>query len=81
MLVIAMSLAMLMVKMLVMIIMMFFGLVRPRRSIRVHALAPTLSQRDVLQANVVANGRRGPLYCGSLALPLAALLSTTKGGF
>ena len=58
-----------------------FGLARPRRSIRVHALAPTLIQRDVLQANVVANGRRGPLCCGNLALPLAALLSTTRGGF
>ena len=67
-----------MVKMLVMIV---FGLVRPRLSIRVHALAPTLSQRDVLLANVVANGRRRPLCCGNLALPLAALLSTTKGGF
>ena len=50
-----------------------FGLVRLRLSIRVHALAPTLSQRDVLLANVVANGRRRPLCCGNLALPLAAL--------
>ena len=38
-----------------------FGLVRHRLSIRVHALAPTLSQRDVLLANVVANGLRRPL--------------------
>ena len=59
-----------MVKMLVMIV---FGLVRPRLSIRVHALAPTLSQRDVLLANVVANGQRPPFSCGNLALPLAAL--------
>ena len=58
-----------------------FGLVRPRLSIRVHALAPTLSQRGVLLANVVANGRRRPLCCNKLALPLAALLSTTRGGF
>ena len=59
-----------MVKMLVMIV---FGLVRPRLSIRVHALAPTLNQRGVLLANVVANGRRRPLCCNNLALPLAAL--------
>ena len=52
------------------------GLVRPRLSIRVHALAPTLNQRDVLLANVVAHGRLRPLCCSNLALPLAALLVT-----
>ena len=50
--------------------------VRPRRSIQILALAPALSQRDVLQANDVAHGRRGSLRCGNLALPLAALLVT-----
>ena len=33
-----------------------FGLARPRLSILIPALAPTLSQRDFLLANVVANG-------------------------
>ena len=50
--------------------------VRPRGSIQILALAPALSQRDVLQANVVAPSRRGPLCCGNLALPLAAPISS-----
>ena len=49
---------------------------RPRRSTKIHALAPTLRQRDALLANVVANGLRRPLCFNKMALPLAALLAT-----
>ena len=61
----------------VMVLEIAMSFVRPRRSTQIHALAPALSQRDVLQANnVVAPSRRGLLRCGNLALPLAALLVT-----